>query len=138
MPANFAPVQSTRLEPISFLIKRGALGDSLDGRTREGKFCKSVEDELLASLGGQATAVQRLAIRRVARLTLQAELLDTKLRDFWDSGKPVSEAVTRRLVELHKAIVACIRELEPQANGRGVTGPLTLQEYLAQREGVSP
>ena len=67
---------------------------------------------------------------------LLAEDLDTKIRKYWIEGNS-SESVIRNLTEMHKAICACIKELEPQSGGR-VRKELTLQEYLAQREGVSP
>ena len=88
---------TTQLEPTAFLLKKGALGETIDGRTREGKFVTQIEAELLASLNGQATAAQKLAIRRISRLMLQSELLDTKLRAFWDAGNLVSEPVTKSL-----------------------------------------
>jgi hypothetical protein len=123
-------------EPAVFLLQRGARG-AIDGRTREGKFITGIETELLASLNGPPTPAQKMAIRRVARLMLLAEDLDTRIRKYWVDGNS-SEPVIRNLTEMHRAIVACIKELQPQSGGRARNEPLSLHEYLRTREGVSP
>jgi hypothetical protein len=40
-----------RLKPDSRALGRGALGDAIDGRSREGKFIRRIEAELLDQLG---------------------------------------------------------------------------------------
>jgi hypothetical protein len=108
------------------------MGDWVDGRTREAKFLKAIEAELTEHLGGQPSAVQVLAIRRIARLTLQAELLDQKLHQIWDSGGGVgwSERDTRILTDLHRAIRMCLKEIgmRPAAGSR----PPAIQEIIAR------
>jgi hypothetical protein len=40
-----------RLKPDSRALGTGALGDAIDGRSREGKFIRRIEAELLDQLG---------------------------------------------------------------------------------------
>jgi hypothetical protein len=60
-------------------FREGAKGDRIDGRSREGKLLRKVEAELVAQIGGQPSFAQTLLIRRIARATLQLELLDEKM-----------------------------------------------------------
>ncbi len=59
-------------------LRRGALGD-IDGRSKEGRFLKTVEADLLSQLGAAPTVSQRLLVRRIARSLLIADVLDVKL-----------------------------------------------------------
>jgi len=68
-----------RIKPYCNALKRGSLGADIDGRSVEGKFLRRIEVELVEQLGGSPTFSQILAIRRIARLSLQAELLDAKM-----------------------------------------------------------
>jgi hypothetical protein len=45
-----------RLKPDSRALGRGALGDAIDGRSREGKFIRRIEAELLDQLGDNELA----------------------------------------------------------------------------------
>jgi hypothetical protein len=67
-----------RKGPYCKSLSRGSLGE-VDGRSKEGKFLRRVEGELVAQLGGEPSFAQRLLIRRAARSLLQLELLDEKL-----------------------------------------------------------
>ena len=69
---------TTRRGPYCKALSRGSLGE-VDGRSKEGKFLRRVEGELVAQLGGEPSFAQRLLIRRAARSLLQLELLDLKL-----------------------------------------------------------
>jgi hypothetical protein len=71
------PAKTRRIGPYSRAF-RSALGDQFDGRSREGRFIRKVEAEIVAQLGGTASFVQLSLIRRVARTMLQLELLDKK------------------------------------------------------------
>ena len=73
------PPKAAPLKPYSKSIRRGSLGSDLDGRTAEGKFVRRIEAELVEQIGGSPTFSQKLAIRRIARLSLQAELFDRKM-----------------------------------------------------------
>jgi hypothetical protein len=67
------------MKPYCKSLTRGSLGSDIDGRSREGKFLRRIEAELVEQLGGDPTFAQMLAIRRIARLMLQAELFDAKM-----------------------------------------------------------
>ena len=47
----------------------------LDGRTREGKFARAVENELVGHVGGQPSVAQYLLIRLVAIKALRLALM---------------------------------------------------------------
>ncbi len=66
------------LGPHSRVLTRGALGD-VNGRTREGRFLRQIEKELIGQLGREPSFGERLLIRRISRGTLQLELFDQKL-----------------------------------------------------------
>lgn len=68
-----------RLGAYSRVLERGALGDTLDGRSREGRFLRAIEGELTRGRRASLTIEERLLVRRVAKMLLQAELLDEKL-----------------------------------------------------------
>lgn len=60
-----------RLKPDSRALGRGALGDAIDGRSREGKFIRRIEAELLDQLGANPSFAQLLLVRRAARARRQ-------------------------------------------------------------------
>jgi hypothetical protein len=65
--------------PYSRSIDRGSLGSAIDGRSREGRFLRHYEGELVAHCGGSPSVVQRLMISRAARLALHLELMDERV-----------------------------------------------------------
>jgi hypothetical protein len=67
-----------RLGPYSRTIDRGAIGQSIDGRSREGRFLRAYERMLGLHVGGSPSAVQRQLIARAARLALHIELMDDR------------------------------------------------------------
>src|SRR5580692_9721016 len=70
---------SRQLPPHCRALRRGVIGDSIDGRSREGKFLRTCEAELTAQVGGEPSFAQSLLIRRAARALLQLEILDKKM-----------------------------------------------------------
>ena len=62
----------------SRVIRRGSLGDRISGRSREGRFVRQCERELLIQLGPSVTFTQKMLVRRLARALLRLELLDEK------------------------------------------------------------
>ncbi len=74
-----SPANGGLIKPYCKAITRGSLGSDLDGRSREGKFVRRIEAELVDQLGGSPTFSQMLAVRRIARLMLQAESFDRKM-----------------------------------------------------------
>ena len=66
---------------------------------------RRIETELVEQLGGAPTFTQILAIRRIARLSLQAESFDTKLATGWTphdarTAAGINNAVLRALRDL--------------------------------------
>ena len=47
MKPALSTIGQMRLKPDSRAFGRGALGDAIDGRSREGKFIRRIEAELL-------------------------------------------------------------------------------------------
>jgi hypothetical protein len=77
MPAS--PLTSRTLGPHCRALKRGVIGDAIDGRSCEGKFLRKCEAELVAQVGGTPSFAQRLLIRRIARAMLKLEMFDAKM-----------------------------------------------------------
>jgi hypothetical protein len=77
MSSNQTPLKIPSKGPHSRSFARGALAD-WDGRSREGKFMRRCEAELIAQIGGEPTWAQLMLIRRVVRTMMQLELLDKK------------------------------------------------------------
>ncbi len=67
--------------PYSRRLRRSAIGDSVYGRSAEGRFIRDLERQLVAHVGGQPTIAQKLLIDRVVKCTLQIDALDRKLSD---------------------------------------------------------
>ena len=74
------PRRVTVIRPNSKLFQRGVIGlDLIDGRTFEGKYARVIEHDLLAQLGGQPTAMQRLMVDRVVKLQLRLDAFEKKI-----------------------------------------------------------
>jgi hypothetical protein len=101
-PARTLP----RLGSESRVLRRGVLGDSIDGRSREGRFLLQCERELIAHCGGSPSFTQCLLIRRAARAMLRLELLDDKMT----SGK-WTDHDARTFGGLSNALRLMLREL---------------------------
>jgi hypothetical protein len=67
------------LAPHCRALRRGVIGDAIDGRSKEGRFLRRCEAELTAHVGGSPSFAQTLLIRRAARAMLRLELLDAKM-----------------------------------------------------------
>jgi hypothetical protein len=78
MNAVDPPRKLRALSAESRVLRRGVLGDKVDGRSREGRFLTKCERELVAQVGGQPSFTQKLLIRRLSRAMLRLELLDEK------------------------------------------------------------
>jgi hypothetical protein len=76
------------VEPYCRVFSRGSLGE-IDGRSREGKFLRRIEADLVAQVGGSPTFAPSLLIRRAARSMLQLELLDAKMG--LEIGRPMTQ-----------------------------------------------
>jgi hypothetical protein len=102
------PVRKIRgLTAHSRVLRRGSLGDGVDGRSREGKFLVRIEAELLAPFGSAPSFGQKLLARRAARLALQLELFDEKAA----KGKDWSAHDLRTYHALQNGLRLLVREL---------------------------
>jgi hypothetical protein len=128
------PVASTantaRLGPHSRALRRGVVGDQIDGRSREGRFLRAAEAELIAHVGGEPSFTQRLLIRRAARAMLRLELLDGKMADgSW------TDHDARTFGGLSNNLRLCLRELGLKAVPKDK--PLSLADIAARHGGAS-
>jgi hypothetical protein len=64
--------------PYSKPIDRGALGAKLSGRSREGRFLRAFERQLLDHLGHEPNTIERALIARASRVALHLELMDER------------------------------------------------------------
>jgi hypothetical protein len=116
----------TRIGPYSAAFTRGSVGDTIDGRSREGRFLRRVEAELLAGVGGEPTFAQSLLIRRAARSMLQLELLDEKMAaGDWTAHDARTQG------GLNNAVRLALKELGLKAIAKK---PPTVADYLAARK----
>ena len=116
------------LKPLgahSRAIRRGVIGDKIDGRSAEAKFLKKIAAELANQIGREPTFAESMLIRRASRSMLQLEILDSKLMlGNW------SEYDSRVQGGLNNNVRLCLRELgiKPAPKPKA-----TLGEYLAAK-----
>lgn len=110
------------ITPHSRLLARGCV----DGRSREGRFLAAARAELVAHVGGEPSATQRITIDRCVWLRLHLLLLDEKLA----GGSLLSDHDRRSYAAFSNALVRAMRELglKPQT-----APPLSLAEHFARR-----
>ena len=121
------PLKLSRLSSESRVLRRGSLGDQIDGRSREGRFLRDVERELVAHVGGKPTVTQKLLIRRLARGLLRLELLDERI-----TRGELNDHDARTFSALSNAVRLTARELGVQA-AASVEKPPSLDAYLAAK-----
>jgi hypothetical protein len=99
MDAMPSITKQPRLGPYSKTLDRGAVGAKIDARSREGRFLRSVERQLVTHVGGEPSATQSVLIRRASRAIFRLELLDEKLTqgDFTDHDGRVYSALSNAL-----------------------------------------
>jgi|ERR1700733_852355 hypothetical protein len=109
MVTAVSPSPARHIKPYCRALTRGSLGADLDGRSVSGKFVRRIEAELVEQLGGSPTFSQTLAIRRIARLSLQAESFDTKLATDWTPHD------ARTAAGINNAILRALKDLDLKA-----------------------
>jgi hypothetical protein len=107
-------------------VRRGSLGSELDGCSVEGRFVRRIEAELVEQLGGNLTFTQKLAVRRIARLTLQAELFDKKMA----SGDWTPHD-SRTAAGINNAVLRALKDLG--LRGRAERPAPSLRDYLSAK-----
>lgn len=104
-----------RIGPWSRTLQRGAIGASIDGRSREGRYLRNFEAMLAQHVGGKPSATQRVLIARAAKLALRLELFDERTM-----AVELGERSAREYLALSNHLRLCMRELglkgaEPRA-----------------------
>ena len=127
MNAIDPPLKLSRLSSESRVLRRGSLGDQIDGRSREGRFLRDIERELVAHVGGNPTVTQKLLIRRLARGLLRLELLDERI-----TRGELNDHDARTFSALSNVVRLTSRELGLQS-AASVEKPPDLSAYLASK-----
>jgi hypothetical protein len=114
-----------KIGPYSRKLRRGIIADNIDGRSTLGRFCRDLEAQLIAHVGGSPTVTQKLLIQRIIRGTVQLEAFDEKLQsgDFTDQDARNYHGLINR----HRLLIREIG-IEPAA-----AKPPTLADYFAGR-----
>jgi hypothetical protein len=111
--------------PYSRRLRRGAIGDSVDGRSAEGRFIRDLERQLIAHVGRAPTIAQKLLIDRIVKCTVQIDALDRKLStgDWTDHD-----------CRTHGGLINRQRLLLRELGLKGVAAqPKSLADYLANK-----
>ena len=124
--------KAARVGPYCRAISKGIVGDAFDGRSREGKFLRRCEAEIVSQLGGDPSFTQTLLVRRVARLMLQAELFDVKLA----SGEAFTGHDGRTYGGIQNAIRAGLRDIGLKSVPKDK--PLALADIFARHAAKVP
>jgi hypothetical protein len=108
-------IAQKRMEPPKRLFR-------VTNRTREGRFLKHCEAQLVAQLGVSPSFAQFVLARRAARAMLQLEQFDAKMTKNW------TDHDARTYGGLNNALRLCLRELGIKAAPRPEP---TLAELMA-------
>ena len=126
MSITASRTKPARIGPYSRMLTNGA-GEGFNGRSREGKFVRRCEAELLNQLGREASFAEKLLVRRISRLMLQAELFDAKL----SNGEMWTPHDGRTYGGISGAIRVALRDLGLKAAPRAKTP--SLADYAAAK-----
>jgi hypothetical protein len=100
----------------------------LDGRSREARFLKRIERELVGHLGGNVSAAERLLIERLAVDLLRLELLDDEA-----ASGGFSEHDGRVAHALRNSVLRSLRALGLKGAAPGGKPP-SLADWRAHRD----
>ena len=92
-------------KPQSRALRRGAVGDAIDGRSADGRFLRRLEMELVAQIGGSPSFAHLVLIRQAARATLQLESLNKTAGASW------TEADARTFSALNQTLARSLETL---------------------------
>jgi hypothetical protein len=127
--AHEPPRKLRRLTSESRVIRSGALGGKIDGRSAEGRFLAKCERELTAQLMAEPSFTQTMLISRAARALLRIELLDEKA-----AAGNWTDHDARTYGGLNNAVRLFMREIAAQAKATSTKAKLPdLSDYLNAR-----
>ena len=98
-----------RLISRSRSLSRGAVGDAVDGRSRQGRFLRQVERELFDELGGAPSFAQAVLVRRVARAMFELEAIEAAMGAGNAAGAP--SAAMQTFLALNDQVRLGLRDL---------------------------
>ena len=104
---------------------------NVDGRTREARIVRKVRADLVAHLGGNVSATQRVLIERAAALTLRLALLDAKQA----KGERLTEHDNRTYLAESNALTRLMRQLGMKSAAQQ---PPSLRDHIAARAAAGP
>jgi hypothetical protein len=134
-------------------LRRGAVGDFIDARSREDKFLRDCEAMLIEHVGGNPSLVQRVIITRAARVALHLELMDEKSllkghgfgihdHNYYVSWSNSLARLLARLGVIEPTVASQPPMIVPTAEPQPQPQPQTLQDVLraiaARRSGFQP
>jgi hypothetical protein len=116
--------------PYSRVLRRGAIGVAISGRSQLGRLVRDMERQLSDHVGGNPSITQRLLIDRAIKIRLQLDALDKKLAEgAWTAHD------SRTYGGLLNAFRLALRELGLQPAAAKPTDPMdALSHHLASRE----
>lgn len=109
MEENHRPIRPKRYakpRAIGAYSSAGAMA-KVDGRSKEALFMQRLRKELLAHVGGNPSATQRLLVERAVRLSMQVELMDER---FFKDGE-LSDRNNRQLLAWSNALTRTLSKL---------------------------
>jgi hypothetical protein len=133
---NFAPPsppERKRVGPYSRGLHRAAIGQCVDGRSREGRFLRAYEAMLSRHVGNGASSVQRALITRAARLALYVEMMDERALSQGGMSERDSATYLAWSNSLRRTLVAL--GIEGAAERPPSLADVTAQIAAAKREG---
>lgn len=122
-----------RVGPYSRVLRRGAIGVSIDGRSQTGRLVRDMERQLVEHVGGSPSITERLLIDRMVKIRLQLDALDAKL-----SAGEWTPHDSRTYGGLLNAFRLTARELGMKSQAEAPVDPMTrLRRHLARRAEAS-
>lgn len=109
--------------PYSKALRRGPIGDNINGNSALGRFIRALEAQLTSYVGGNPDIAQRLTIDRIIKVRVQLDMFEAKLKtgNWTDTDR-------RTYGALHNAFRLALRELRPASSRKQ---PADLETYLA-------
>ena len=129
--AMASPAKPRRLGVYSRTLERGAIGASISGKSREGRYLRAFEAKILAQMGPETTFLTKITASRLAKVALRLELFDEKIV----SGEGLTDHDGRVYNALHNSFRLLVRELGLKATLSPAGGALRSLRDYTRRQG---